>query len=113
MEIKCNNRTFQIWKYHVSHSMLLVRSPQNKEHKTNIDIIFHGVRFINLPNIFYGMSISPISPEIDKDLLVMIENMQYNPNEVLVFRGDKQKFYVIASGFSVEENEDSIFDVKF
>lgn len=113
MEIKCNNRRFRIWKYSVSHSTLLVRSPKNEEFKTNIDITFHGVRLINLPHIFYGTCISSISQTDDMDLIEEIENMGYNINEVLVFRGEKQKFYVIASIIEVEENENDIFDTKF
>ena len=109
MNINCDNRFFQIWKYHVSHPNLLVRSPKNREYKTNIDIIFYDVKLINLPSIFHGTRISSISQTDDMDLIKKIENMGYDINEVIVFHDKKQKFYVIASIIKIEENEDDLF----
>lgn len=44
MRIELKNRIFKIWKYNVTHSMLLLRSPKNSEYPTNIDLIFSGVK---------------------------------------------------------------------
>lgn len=40
-------RKFQFWEYLVSQGSLLIRSPFGKIHKTNIDIMFAGVKYID------------------------------------------------------------------
>ncbi|WP_128331445.1 hypothetical protein [Apibacter sp. HY039] len=113
MRIELKNRIFKIWKYSVTHSMLLLRSPKNSEFTTNIDLIFSGVKIIKLPNIFKGNSITSISIQEDQVIMNDFLNQNINLEEVYVFNGDKIKYYVVASMINIEENDSDIFETKF
>jgi hypothetical protein len=62
-------RVFKLWEYQVSHGHLLVRSPiapasgQRAETPTNIDLLFMGVVFVDLPVFFDGLSLAEPSDE--------------------------------------------------
>jgi len=63
-----SQRTFRIWDYSVSHSQLLVRSAhdQSDECTDNVDLIFSGVFYIALADIFRGLAVrSPSEAELD------------------------------------------------
>lgn len=64
------NRKFSIWELHTSHGHLLLRSPKAKAlesgHQGNIDIMFRGVRFFDLPTKMDGLEFtSPTMQEVD------------------------------------------------
>ena len=52
-----SDRSFRLWEYRVSHDQLLVRSPKSETNSTNFDLIFVGVKYIELPALFSGLSI--------------------------------------------------------
>ncbi len=52
-----SNRTFRIWDYLVSHDHLLLHSRINEENIDNIEIVFEGVSFIQLPTLLKGIVI--------------------------------------------------------
>src|SRR5215831_5289943 len=60
-EIINSERQFQIWKYTVGHSELLLRSPKSDRFPTRIDVFFKGVKEFHLPTIFTGLSITEAS----------------------------------------------------
>jgi hypothetical protein len=37
------DRPFQVWAYTVSHGQLLLRSPSDKEYRTQVDVLFKNV----------------------------------------------------------------------
>ncbi len=69
MNLSFKNREFKIWRYGVSHSKLLIRSPKNREHDTTIDIQFYGVEYINIPNKFKNIEISSLSKDYDNNII--------------------------------------------
>ena len=113
MRIEFKNRQFKIWKYNVSHSILLIRSPKNDKLNTNFDIIFSGVKMINFPYKFDGNCMTSISEIDDKDIISECEKQGFKLEEVYVFRGEKMKYYIVASIINIDENDNDIFDVKF
>jgi len=52
-----SHRRFQMWKYTVSHKMLLLRSVKGDDHPTRIDVLFVGVSHVVLPTAFDGLRI--------------------------------------------------------
>ncbi|BCY09800.1 hypothetical protein [Actinoplanes sp. L3-i22] len=58
-----SERTFQVWRYSVSHTTLLLRSTRDDAHPTRIDLVFGGVRRMLLQPVFEGLSISLASDE--------------------------------------------------
>jgi hypothetical protein len=51
------DRHFQVWRFTVSHSQLLLRSVKGRGHSTRIDVLFKGVDTIELPTSFDGLRI--------------------------------------------------------
>lgn len=52
-----SDRKFQVWKYTVSHAMLLVRSVKDDHHSTRIDVLFVAVEHLDIPTSFDGLCI--------------------------------------------------------
>jgi hypothetical protein len=52
-----SNRRFQVWRYQVGHSQLLLRSVKSAAHASRIDVLFKGVDAIELPTSFDGLVI--------------------------------------------------------
>lgn len=54
-------RTFQVWRYVVSHKQLLLRS--NKEqgrHTTRVEVYFKNVRSMDVPTTMVGLTVEPL-----------------------------------------------------
>ena len=66
-----SERRFQIWKYTVSHSELLVRSTKSTEFSTRIDVFFKGVTEFHLPTIFTGLSVVEVSDAVAQKLCIL------------------------------------------
>jgi hypothetical protein len=49
-----SDRKFQVWKYTVGHSQLLLRSTKSPDCSTRIDVLFKGVSEFHLPASFVG-----------------------------------------------------------
>ena len=69
MTIFSSSRTFKIWEYQVSHSVLLLRSQKRSEprlddgendpgYDQNVDVIFTGVERLSLPKILRGIHLT-------------------------------------------------------
>lgn len=57
------NKRFQLWDFSPSLNRLLLRSPRKSEDELNVDIIFHGVKQLNIPTMLENISIQ--SEELD------------------------------------------------
>lgn len=70
-EIFHSNRRFQIWKYTVGHSQLLLRSTKCAESPTRVDVFFKGVREIHLPTVFAGLAMAEADAADIEDLCIL------------------------------------------
>jgi hypothetical protein len=52
-----SDRRFQVWRYQVGHSQLLLRSVKDASHDSRIDLLFKAVDRIDLPTSFDGLNI--------------------------------------------------------
>ena len=52
-----SDRDFRLWEYRVSHDQLLLRSPQGETHWRNLDLIFVGVEYLDLPTLLRGVEL--------------------------------------------------------
>jgi len=52
MKISLQNREFRLWKFSISHSMLLIRSCKNAFFSNNIDLYFADVKLIKFHQFF-------------------------------------------------------------
>ena len=56
-EIFKSSRYFTVFDFTISHGQLLLRANKDDDDIKNIDIIFFGVRYIQLFNSLFGLSI--------------------------------------------------------
>ena len=115
MKVELNNREFRLWKYSISHSMLLIRSNKSNIIPTNIDLYFSGVKIIKFHQYFKINSVTSFIKNVDEDILAecLSYNISFEEKEIFVFRGNNQKCYIVASCFNMEENNKDIFSVNF
>ena len=52
-----SERTFTVWKYTVSHSMLLLRSVKSEVAQSRVDVLFVGVDRMEIPSTMGGLRI--------------------------------------------------------
>ena len=58
MELLFNSdRTFKVWRYSVSHRVLLFRSTRDERNPTRIDVVFGQVSRMLLEPVYSGLSI--------------------------------------------------------
>jgi len=50
-----SERQFQMWRYDVSHSQLLLRSVKSESSPSRIDVLFKAVVAIDLPTTLHGL----------------------------------------------------------
>lgn len=55
-------RRFKVWRYSVSHSVLLLRSPRNEASSTRVDVVFQQVARMQLDAAFDGLAIGKAGP---------------------------------------------------
>lgn len=113
MKISLQNRQFRLWKYSISHSMLLIRSCKNASFSNNIDLYFADVKLIKFHQFFRAEALT--SYTADEDILEECNkaNIPFNEDQIFVFRGEQQKCYIIASIFQMEENTNEFMEVAF
>lgn len=101
-----SDRSFQFWRYAVSHNQLLLRSKKTEYLRTRIDILFKNVSLIHLLPTFRGLNILPCDKaeyppwlhfEIGLQNLYLVESMD--------FRG-----YITAGSVSVHEDQGEYYE---
>ena len=101
MEFK-SDRYFTVFDFFISHSQLLIRSSKNDENKSNIDIVFFDVKFIQLGIYYNGLRLKlrkgDIPPTIAKEYLT---DEECNLFEI---ESKDEKAYVIAGLVHIYEN---------
>lgn len=112
-------RSFRLWAYTVSHSSLILRSELkakdqegfSDELSFNIDIEFWDVTYLNIPCELSGLEIKevhyktfpfPINPEI----------LEFD-RKVFEIKSDSRKYYIIAYGILIGQNNWIGFDRIF
>ena len=111
-EILNSQRRFQVWKYTVGHSQLLLRSTKYRDFKTRIDVYFKGVEAFHLPAILTGLTLS----EAAETEVALLCNLQVAfGKEVKVFKAEGIGFvgYVAAKIALCHEDEGDYDDPSF
>lgn len=105
-------RSFQFWRYRVSHGELLVRSPRDDAHPRNIDLMFFDVEYVDLPRFLHGLEID--DPE-DADMARAQERLgkHVELRTVTILKSLERRYMVIAAVMKVVESDMDIFDNPF
>lgn len=103
-----SERVFKVWDYNTSHQQLLIRSPMTPGIETNIDMLFWGVKFLQLETTLRGIAVSRLEDHsaVTKPARRFIED----GCSVFSLKSRDAECLLIASGFRVLENEFDIFE---
>ena len=105
-------RSFQPWEYRVSHGQLLVRSPRQSGLTQNVDLIFAGVEYVDLPRHLLDLELSDATAE---DVAHAAERLgrAVDGRKVTVLTCQGRRHLVVATAVVVRESEMDIFDSPF
>jgi hypothetical protein len=113
-----SERTFKTWEYQVSHGQLLIRSPKapstetSPELFTNIDLVCLGVEYLAVPRVLHGLElVEPTSDEV-RHLEVLL-GKKIDASNIKILASSGKRFSVVASSFSLSENDWDIFESPF
>jgi hypothetical protein len=96
-EIINSERMFQIWKYTVGHSQLLLRSTKSPTSPTRIDVLFKGVTQFHLPTSFAGLSLAEGTDAEVRQLCILRESPRFGKDvKVFTVKGSDFLGYVAA-----------------
>ena len=113
MENIClTNRKFNFWFYHVSHCEALIRSPKDKNFDKNIDIYFGAIKYIEIPEIMYGLEFEEAK---DEDVLYLCEKIgkAVSHEDIKVLISGGRRFYVVAPIIEIMENTLELMELPF
>lgn len=106
------HRRFQFWMYRVSHGELLVRSPRDTENDENLDLIFVGVEYVDLPRLLLGIKVDVPTPA-DLNWLAGHVGRSVQASNVTVLETQGRRHLVLASFFKIEMNKLDLFEIPF
>lgn len=112
MKEKLIGREFQVWDFWVSHSQLLIRSPQNLGDKqpTNIDVRFIGVEYMELPGGGFSLEIEE-AQSADKEFVKLRIGRDIDSEDTLyILKCGGRRYLVVAWRMSIEENKLDLFE---
>lgn len=106
------SRMFQTWEFKVSHGQLLIRSPKDANHPTNIDLMFSGVEYMDLPRHLGQLEVQQ-PDETDVSFIGERLAKQGSSDSIFVLTSDNRRYRVVAAALTVSENELDIFESPF
>jgi hypothetical protein len=114
---KKSTRRFQVWEYQVSHGQLLLRSPSptvggDDLPPTNLDLIFVGVVYMNVPSSLQGIAIEPAT-DAEHAHIDELLGRSVTREWVRILVSGGRRFIVVAAGWSASENDWDIFESPF
>lgn len=101
-------RTFRLWEYRVSHDLLLLRSPKNDQYRTNADVIFRGVEYVELPSLLKGLAIRRGDTTND----ATNEQPPAEQRVVVSVVSGGRRYSIVATALLTRESAGDIFDTK-
>jgi len=112
MKAHYDKRAFQLWEYRVSHGQVLVRSPKDPTHHTNIDIAFAGVEYMDLPRYLPELQLDDPTPA---DVARASERLgkQVDEKSVVVLLTGSRRHLVVAAAIKVSHSDMDIFESPF
>ncbi|MFN5309280.1 MAG: hypothetical protein ACK5C0_07480 [Candidatus Kapaibacterium sp.] len=100
-----SDRCFSFYGYFISHDQLLIRSAKEGDQKFNIDIIFFGTMFLQVPTYLSGITISRVGKDIANKYEFFSKYSHYESCNLFEIISGEKKHYIVAGFFHVFENE--------
>ena len=104
--MKFINRDFTLIDFSTSHNQFLYRSSKNEKFNRNIDILFEGVSFMQLPLNLYGFEIVLGNKNDYKELKKIVPDLDsYSHKKMIVLQNNLIKNFCLADRISYQEND--------
>ncbi|QAT82113.1 hypothetical protein EJ065_0506 [Corallococcus coralloides] len=104
-----SERTFRFWDFRASHDQLLLRSPRTAQHPQNLDVIFVGVDYLELPTKLGEIEItSPMVEDLRRVQAAFREDVTERDVHVIVSGG--RRFVIVAAGMKIIKNDLDLFE---
>ncbi len=100
---------FEVWEFRVSHEQLLLRSPRTKGQPRNIDVIFGGVDYMELPSKLGEIQIA-VPTDADLARVRGAYKADVRPDWVRVLVSKDRRYVVVAAGMKIFENDLDLFE---
>ncbi len=102
-------RSFRLWEFQVSHGQLLLRSPKSESESQNLDIVFAGVEYIELPTKMETVTLTEPSAE-ERERAADALGKSVPVERVFIIESNERRFLVVAAAMVVEENDLDLFE---
>ncbi len=112
MKKQFNGFVFQLWEYRVSHGQMLVRSPKSPTQDVNVDIVFAGVEYVDLPRYLRELE---IDEPTEADIAFAVDRLgkPVEANAITVLTAKGKPHIVVAAALNVGESDMDIFESPF
>jgi hypothetical protein len=112
MRPSLDGREFEFWFYRVSHGELLLRSPKGHGSAVNVDLVFVGVEYVDLPRSLPELQL--VEPTTD-DVSRAAERLgrEVPPKAVNVLTCLGRRYLVVGVLTEINENELELFELPF
>ena len=106
MERKRFIEEFNLLDYNISHKVLLYRGQIKKEIKQNIDLIFEGVFYIEVPTRLHGLILYEADEILKEEILKKISEKFYPElgQTFFVIESDNKRYIIGCNRFLIQEN---------
>ena len=102
-----SDRIFRLWDLRVSHSQLLIRSPKEDSDvgSKNLDLIFTGVFYLDLVELFRGLEVDKPTEEELSRLQARSGSKKDAGHRFYVLSSSRNRLYVGAASLHIEHND--------
>ncbi len=113
-----SNRLFRFWEAVVSHDEMLIRghrlaTDEDDGKPANVDIIFSGVKYLNIPTMFKGLEIDDPTDEEVETARAEEDSRSFKPSWVHILVINEKRYMIVAPYMLVHENNWSNMESHF
>lgn len=106
MSLFQTDRKLRLWEYTVSLRQLLLRSVKEESgHATNLDVVFHGVRYVAIPADLEGLTVNSGSSTHIREVERLLGRTIVPPTQVFVLESQSRTHLIVAAAMRFEENK--------
>ena len=102
-----SNSYFTVFDFSDTQGRLIIRSSKDDEHKKNVDVVFFGVRYMQLDCLMHSLAISKMKTFIEFKPNSIIEGI-LKKDDYYIFKltsNNDESYFVVASFIKVFENQ--------
>jgi hypothetical protein len=105
-EIFASDRYFTMFDFKISHGQFLLRAQKRGEARYNVDIVFFGTTYVQLPSGLKGVRIRICDGLVDVHYESVRKYLNSeDTNHLFEVESENEKYYVAASFVRIFENE--------